>query len=157
MTNRKRWTIQEETELKALVEGNATVDEIAGKLQKTPGAVIVKCRRLGLQLQTQGYVCSSLPLPRELPSVEEATKMLAGALRASIKPGLNKLEVQRLQAVANISKAYKELVVDYAHYRDVEQKVKVMAEENAQLRQMLKEFKERSSNLSPQPVPSQVA
>ena len=144
MTNRKRWTIQEETELKALVEGNANVDEIAGKLQKTPGAVIVKCQRLGLQLQTQGYVCSSIPLPRELPSVEEAIKMLAGALRASVKPGLNRLEVQRLQAVANISKTYKELVVDYAHYRDVEQKLKVMEEQNAQLRQMLKEIQERS-------------
>jgi hypothetical protein len=154
VTNRRRWTIQEETELKTLVDANASVDEIAGKLQKTPGAVIVKCQRLGLQLQTQGYVCSSVLLPRELPSVEEAIKMLAGALRASVKPGLNRLEVQRLQAVANISKAYKELVVDYAHYRDVEQKVKVMEEENAQLRQMFKEIQERSSNLSPRPVPS---
>ena len=63
-------------------------------------------------------VCSSklkatwiprLRFPRELPSVEEALKMLAGALKASVKPGLNRLEVQRLQVVANISKTYKEL------------------------------------------------
>ncbi len=153
MTNRKRWTIQEETELKALAEGNASVGEIAGKLQKTPGAVIVKCQRLGLQLQTQGYVCSSVLFPRELPSVEEAIMMLAGALKASIKPGLNRLEVQRLQTVANISKIYKELVVDYAHYRDVEQKVKVMEEQNAQLKQALKEIQERTPSLTPQPVP----
>jgi hypothetical protein len=157
VTNRRRWTIQEETELKALVEGNANVDEIVAKLQKTPGAVIVKAQRLGLQLQVAGYVCSSLPLPGELPSVEEAIKMLAGALRASVKPGLNRLEVQRLQVVANISKAYKELIVDYAHYREVERKLKEMEEQNAQLQQMLKEIKERSSNLSPQPVSSQVA
>ena len=58
---------------------------------------------------------------------------MAGALKASVKPGLNRLEVQRLQAVANISKAYKELVVDYAHYRDVELKLKEMEEQNAQL------------------------
>jgi acyl-[acyl carrier protein]--UDP-N-acetylglucosamine O-acyltransferase len=83
--------------------------------------------------------------------------MLAGALRASVRPGLNRLEVQRLQVVANISKAYKELIVDYAHYRDVELKLKEMQEQNAQLQQMLKEIKERSSNLSPQPVSSQVA
>jgi hypothetical protein len=156
MVNRRRWTIQEETELKALVEGNVNVEEIAAKLQKTPGAVIVKCQRLGLQLQFKGYVDTSVPLPRELPSVEEATKILAGALRASVRPGLNRLEVQRLQAVANISKAYKELIVDYAHYRDVEIKLKEMAEQNAQLQRMLKEIKERSSNLSPQPVSSQV-
>ena len=54
--------------------------------------------------------------------------MLAGALKASVKPGLNRLEVQRLQAVANISKMYKELIVDYVHYRDVEQKLKDMEE-----------------------------
>ena len=52
MTNRKRWTVQEETELKALVEGNANVEEIAAKLQKTPGAVIVKCQRLGFAVQS---------------------------------------------------------------------------------------------------------
>ena len=154
MTNRKRWTIQEETELKALVEGNASVDEIAGKLQKTPGAVIVKCQRLGLQLQTQGYVCSSVSLPRELPSVEEAIKMLAGALKASVKPGLNRLEVQRLEAVANISKTYKELLADYVHYRDVERKLKEMEDQNAQLKQALKEIQERTSSSTPQPVHS---
>jgi hypothetical protein len=157
MINRRRWTIQEEIELKVLVEGNVNVEEIAGKLQKTPGAVIVKCQRMGLQLQTKGYVDTSIPLPRELPSVEEATKMLAGALRASVRPGLNRLEVQRLQAVANISKAYKELVVDYAHYRDVECRLREMEEQNAQLQRMLKEIKERSSSLSAQPVSSQVA
>jgi hypothetical protein len=154
MINRRRWTIQEEMDLKALVEGNANVEEIAGKLQKTPGAVIVKAQRLGLQLQVKGYVDTSILLPRELPSVEEATKILAGALRASVKPGLNRLEVQRLQVVANISKAYKELVVDYAHYHDVELKLKEMEEQNAQLQHTLKEIKDRSPNTSPQPVSS---
>ena len=152
MTNRRRWTIQEETELKTLIETNTNVEEIAAKLKKTPGAVIVKSQRLGLQLQTKGYVDTSIPLPRELPSVEETTKILAGALRASVKPGLNRLEVQRLQTVANISKAYKELIVDYVHYREVEFKLKEMAEQNAQLQQMLKELKDRSSSISPQPV-----
>jgi hypothetical protein len=64
----------------------------------------MKCQRFGLRLQNEGYVNNSVPLPRELPSVEEASKMLAGALKASVKPGLNRLEVQRLEAVANISK-----------------------------------------------------
>jgi hypothetical protein len=154
VTDRKRWTAQEEIELKALVEGNVNVEEIAAKLQKTPGAVIVKCQRLGLQLQAKGYVDTSIPLPRDLPSIEEATKILAGALRASVKPGLNRVEVQRLQVVANISKMYKELVVDYAHYRDVERKLEEMAEQNAQLKQALKEIQERTSNSTPQPVHS---
>jgi hypothetical protein len=139
------------------MEANASIDEISGKLQKTPGAVIVKCERLGLRVRTEGFVNTSIHIPRELPSIEEALKMLAGALKASVKPGLNRLEVQRLEAVANISKMYKELLADYVHYRDVERKLKEMEEENAQLKQALKEIQERSSSSAPQQVPSQVA
>jgi len=152
MINRKRWTPQEETELKALIEANTNVEEIAAKLQKTPGAVIVKCQRLGLQLQVKGYVDSSISLPRELPSVQEATKIMAGAMKASVKPGLNRLEILRLQTVANISKSYKDLAIDLAHYRDIELKLKEMAEQNAQLKQMFKELMDRISGFSSQPV-----
>lgn len=49
--------------------------------------------------------------------------MLAGALKTAVKPGLTKLEVQRLQAVSNIAKTYKELVTDYAHYTQIEAKL----------------------------------
>jgi hypothetical protein len=156
MTSRKRWTIQEETELKSLVEANADVEAIAAKLQKTPGAVIVKCQRLGLQLQVKGYIDTAIPLPRELPSVEETAKILAGALKASVKPGLNRLEVQRLTAVANISKTYKEIIVDYIHMREVEKKLEEVVEQNAKLQQAIQEIKARSPSLPPQPVPSQV-
>jgi hypothetical protein len=153
----KVWTAQEEVELKTLVDAKLNVSEIAAKLGKTPKAVMTKCERLGLQLQTDGYLDSAVPIPRGLPSVEETLKMLAGALKASVKPGLNRLEVQRLEAVANISKMYKELLADYVHYRDVERKLKEMEEENALLKQALKELNERSSSSAPQPVPSQVA
>jgi hypothetical protein len=150
----KVWTTQEEVELKALVDANSNVDEIAAKLNKTPKAIITKCQRLGLRLETEGYVNTSITIPKELPSIEEALKMLAGALKASIKPGLNRLEVQRLEAVANISKTYKELLADYVHYRDVERKLKEMEEQNAQLKQALKEIQERTSSSTPQPVHS---
>jgi hypothetical protein len=152
VTNRKRWSIEEEKALIALVEGNANVEEIAVKLQKTPGAVFVKCQRLGLPLQAKGYVDAKIALPRDLPSIEEATKILAGALRASVRPGLNRVDVQRLQVVANIAKMYKELVVDFTHYRDVERKLEEMEKQNAQLLQTLKEIQSRSSNVSAQPV-----
>ncbi len=110
--------------LRALVEANLNVDEIAAKLKKTPKAVITKCQRLGLQLQVKGYVDTAIDLPRELLSVEETAKILAGALKASVKPGLNRLEVQRLEAVANISKMYKELIVDYVHYARCGRKIR---------------------------------
>ena len=144
----KQWTTQEEAELKTLVEANAKVDEIAAKLQKSPGAIILKCQRLGLKLQSKGYVDSAVPIPRELPSVEEALKMLAGALKTAVKPGLDKVEVQRLQAVATIAKTYKELLADYINYREIENKLKEMEELNARL------LKERGSNPSPESNPT---
>ena len=145
MTKGKHWTTQEEAELKTLIEANATYDEIAEKFQKTPGAIFLKCRRLGLKIQSKGYINTGISIPRELPSVEEALKMLAGALKTAVKPGLEKVEVQRLQAVATIAKTYKEILADYINYREIETKLKKMEELNAQL------LKEKSQNLTPQP------
>ena len=147
----KKWSAQQEAELQALVEANKEIEDIAAKFQKTPGAIIVKCQRLGLPLKASGYVKSAVYLPRELPSVEEALRMLAGALKAAVKPGLDRVEVQRLQAIATISKTYKELLTDYINYREIETKLKEMEELNAQL------LKERSPSPAPQPNPASVA
>jgi len=147
----KKWTVEQETELRKLVEANVELPEIAAKLQRSQGSVIVKCQRLGLQIRSKDYVQASVFLPRELPSVEEALKMLAGALKAAVKPGLDKVEVQRLQAVATISKTYKELLVDYINYREIEAKLREMQELNAQL------LKERGQSDSSLPYPTGVA
>jgi hypothetical protein len=151
MTRGKQWTTQQETELKTLVEANKNLEEIAAVLQKTPGAIIIKCQRLGIKPRTEGYVDTSIPLPKELPSVEEALKMLAGALKTAVKPGLNKIEVQRLQAIATIAKTYKELLADYINYREIEAKLKEMEELNAKL------LKERAADVSSKPNPSPMA
>jgi len=56
-------------------------------------------RRLGLEVDDRNRrICSTtskLSLPKELPSIEEALQMLAGALKAACEPGLDKVEVQR--------------------------------------------------------------
>ena len=151
MTKGKQWTAQEEAELKTLVEANATIQDIAAKLQKTPGAIVLKSHRLGLKLQTKGYINNSVALPRELPSIEETLKMLAGALKTAITPGLDRIEVQRIQAIATIAKTYQELLADYINYRQIETKLREMEELNAQL------LKERSQNSTPQPDSHPVA
>jgi len=46
---------------------------------------------------------TSLKIPKELPTVEETLKMLAGALQAAIMPALDKVEVHRIQTVATPS------------------------------------------------------
>jgi hypothetical protein len=151
MTKGKRWTVQQEAELKTLVEANTKVGDIAAKFGKKPGAIFIKCQRLGLKLQSKGYVGTSVSIPRELPSVEEALRMLAGALKTAVKPGLDKVEVQRLQAVATIAKTYKETLAEYINYREIETKLKEMEELNARL------LKDKASDSSTQPDSASVA
>jgi hypothetical protein len=151
MPKGKHWSAQEEADLKTLVEANTHVEQIAAKLGKTPGAIIIKCQRLGLNLQIKGYLDTSVSLPRELPSADEILRMLAGALKTAIKPGLNKTEIQRLQMVSNISKTYNDVLEKVINYHQIENKLKEMDELNAQL------LKERSSNSSPQRDPAPVA
>lgn len=149
----KVWTTQQEAELRALVKQKSGVDMIAVKLGKSAKAVLIKCQRMGLELESEGYANTSIPIPKELLSVEETAKILAGALKASVKPGLSRVEVQRLQTVANIAKMYKELIVDYVHYREVETKLNEVVEQNAKLQAALKEIQQKSQNNAPGPVP----
>jgi len=151
MTKGKQWSLQQETELTALVEANKNLREIACTMQKTPGAIIVKCQRLGLKVETKGFISKSVFLPRALPSPEETLRMLAGALKEATKPGLDKLEVQRLQAIATIAKTYKDLLSDFVNYREIEAKLRDMEEQNAKL------LEERSQNDAPQPTSGTVA
>jgi hypothetical protein len=88
---------------------------IAAKLGRRRDAITIKCKRLGLEVVVAKCysTTTSLKVPKELPSVEEALLKLAGALEAACKPGLDKVEVQRLQVVAMIAKTYKDILADY--------------------------------------------
>jgi hypothetical protein len=66
---------------------------------------------------------ADLDLPEELPSIQEALQILAGALEASRKSGLDKVEVQRLQVVATLARTYKDLLADYVNYRAIEKEL----------------------------------
>ena len=60
-------------------------------------------RRLGLEVvkkTPRNFSTTSLKLPKELPSVEDALKILAAALKAAAEPELDKVEAQRLQVIA---------------------------------------------------------
>ena len=149
MTKGKPWTIEEETQLKALVEAKAPIDVIAEKLGRKPAAILIKCKRLGLT-NYKNTANSSIPLPKELPSVEDTLKILAAALEAASRSGINRLEIQRLQVIATIAKTYKELLADYINYREIETKLNAMEEKYAQLLQ-------KTENIPPKPDPAQMA
>ena len=143
------WTAEEEAHLKALVEAKTPLDVIAQKLGRQQGAVMIKCYRLGLEVVNTTTV--AIPLPEELPSVEETLKKLAGALEAASAPGLSKVEVQRLQVVATLARTYKEILADYINYRVIEEKLNDMEAKYAALLQ------QQATGAASQPDSAQVA
>lgn len=104
---------------------------MAERLGRKPAAILVKTKRLGLT-HPKNTVESSIPLPKELPSVEEVLKILAAALEQANTRKLTKEEIQRLQLVSNLSKTYKEILADYIDYREIEAKLNTMEEKHAQ-------------------------
>lgn len=132
----KPWSIEEEQQLRDLVEAKTPVDVMAVNLRRQPDAIVMKCKRLKLEVVVgRGYTTTtSIALPKELPSVEEALLMLAGALKAACESGLDKVEVQRLQVVATLARTYKNILVDYMDYRGLEAELleeRVENEENS--------------------------
>jgi len=125
----KPWTKKQEDLLRSLVNDKKSIDEISEKLEKTPEAIRVKTKRLGLEVvvdrESTNYctTTSNEILPEELISMEESLKMLVGALKLACTPGLSKVEVQRLQVVANLTKNYTKELPMFLHLRDVEKRL----------------------------------
>jgi hypothetical protein len=64
-----------------------------------------------------------LELPKELMDPEDALKILVAALKVSLTPGLDKVEVQRLTAIAALARTYNSLWKDYERIKEVEKKI----------------------------------
>ena len=137
MTRGKPWSQDEETTLKALIEANTPMETMVAKLNRRPNAIYIKCVRLGI-IQKPYKPSITVPIPKDLPSVEEALRKLALALNTSSTPGLDRVEVQRLQVVANLARAYEETFSRYLNYREVEAKLNDM---EAKYDELLKETK----------------
>jgi hypothetical protein len=149
----KPWTVEDEQKLANLVKEKKPLDVIAEALGKSPEATRKKIERLHLEVvdQTlQSRTTTSIPLPKELPSVEEALKMLAGALKAACKSGLDKVEVQRLQVIATLARTYKDILADYINYREIETKLLDLEAKYAKL------LAEKTKGNAPKPDPARV-
>jgi hypothetical protein len=131
MTKGKPWPADDEKNLKAwFTSGTTDFRVLAFSLdgRYTEEAIRQKLIKLGLmkeQQQSAANCCcsSNLELPEEMPSVEEALKILCAALKALEAPGLDKSEVLRLRSIISGIKTYKELFVDYLDYRGLEQRL----------------------------------
>jgi len=148
----KFWTRDEETVLKQLIAKGESAESIAAKLGKTTYGVYSKANRLGLTVlvdDTKSDLSSTpIQIPPELPTAEEALKMLAGALHASMQSGLSKVEVERLQVVATLARTYDHLLANYIRYREIETKLMELERKYEQLAQ------ETQNNVSTRNDPS---
>lgn len=128
MPKGKPWTIEEEKQLENLRTEGRKVSEIAAEMGKSEQAVMKKLQRLGLkvvqQRESNGTTTTSeLILPKELPSVEEALVLLAGAMAALKTPGLSKTEVMRLRTLIQASSLYQVKLAEYMDYRGLEKEL----------------------------------
>ena len=114
-------SVEEEKQLRDLVDAKASLEVIMGKLHKSVDAVQKKCVRLGLEvdgdakkIKASSTSSSGLKLPAELPSVEEALKdlvkvkapidVIAGKL--SRKPDDVIIKCKRLKLDVVVAKGY---------------------------------------------------
>ena len=94
-----------------------------------------KCDRLGIEVvgSRRLKTTTSIPMPKDLLSVEETLQILAGALEESCKPGLDKVEIQRLQVISTLARNYEVLLSNFIRYRDIEVRVVEMEKKYEQL------------------------
>ena len=142
----KAWTVEEEKQLKQMLQEGRSVRVIARVLGKTRDCVRMKIARLGLNVVVHPKsqprtTTTKLTLPEDLPSVEDQLRVLAAALEALKDPDLEQKDVLRLRTVIQGVKTYRDLFVDYVNYRALEQKVEDLIHE-------LERDREKSSGLA---------
>ena len=145
----KPWTVEEEKQLREMVQAGKQIREIADVFGKSRGSIKKKIGRLGLEVVVpkatdSQTTTSNVVLPEELISAEDALKMLVGALKMACTPGLSKVEVQRLQVVANLARTYSEKLQEYLDLRGLEKRLFELEGKYAELAKKAKG--NRSSN-----------
>jgi len=134
----KTWKTTEEKELidefkKAGCTPSA-IPVLAKRFNRSPDAVREKLKRLGLNVVgAKLELTTTFEIPKILPSLEEVLLLLAGALKKAAEPGLGKTELQRLETIATLYKAYESGLEKYVNYRQVEAKLVELEKKYAEL------------------------
>jgi len=130
----RKWRAEEEQELLRLWREGTSVEALAEKYKRTPDAIKMKLKRLGVDIVAAKIeITGPLEIPKELPSLEEVLLLLAGALKKAAEPGLGKTELQRLGVIADLYKAYADGLERYVGYRKIEEKLLEMEKKYAEL------------------------
>jgi hypothetical protein len=117
----KPWTIEEEKQLKEMVQAGKSLVVMSEFFGKSAESVKQKISRLGLKVVGRRITCPTSS--NELPSVEKALQTLAAAMKALETEGLDQAETLRLRSIIQGVKVYQELFADFMDYRGIEAKL----------------------------------
>jgi hypothetical protein len=132
----RQWRVEEEQELIRLWREGTSVEALAEKYKRTPDAVKMKLKRLGVDIVAAKIeITGNLDIPKELPSLKDVLRLLSGALNKAKEPGLGKTELERLKVIADLYRAYADGLERYVRYskieKDLEETKKEIAEQLA--------------------------
>ena len=135
----KRWSKAEIGKLQSLLKAGELWPVIAAELHRSVEAVKMKAKRLGFVVvnppRQPTTTTKELDIPEDLPSLQEALQILAGALKAAAQPGLDNTEIQRLQVVATLARTYEALLTNFMRYREIEKRLVELEAKYARLAQ----------------------
>ena len=128
------WNHPEEMNLIHMVEEGKSIEELSEVFKRSPEAIRLKLRRLGLAFPESLKEVSSTSTPQhglepikpagDLISLEETMKLLLGALeQLRSSESLSALEVKRCRLIVSTARTYMSMLERYVHWTDIEQRM----------------------------------
>lgn len=118
------WTSEEESALKDMVEHSRSLREIAEHFHRSPEAIRLKIRRLGLEppapqektsdkATTKATTTTRIKPTEKLISPEEAMKMWLGCVKRLNDPDVTPQEVKKIRLILTSLKGYVTISANY--------------------------------------------
>jgi len=129
------WTHPEEMNLIHMVEEGKGIEELSEVFHRSPEAIRLKLRRLGVVIPENVKVTSSTSTPQrgalepikptsDLISLEETMKLLLGALeQLRSADQLSALQVKRCRLIVSTARTYMAMLERYEKWTDIEQRM----------------------------------
>jgi hypothetical protein len=139
----RTWKPEEEKQLieefKKAGCSREAIPRLAKEFNRSQEAILKKLERLGLNVVGAKFeLTTTFEIPKVLPSLEEVLLLLAGALKKAAEPGLGRTELQRLETIATLYKAYESGLEKYVNYRRIEAKLLELEKKYAELAEKAK-------------------
>lgn len=112
------WTVEEEKQLREMLQKHKRLNEIAAFFGKSPESIKKKIGRLNLKVVV--LQIPQMTTTNDLPSVEKALQKLNDALVSLETPGLDHAETLRLRSIIQGRKLYIEKFADFLNYQELE-------------------------------------